>query len=419
MVQDISTNLASTSGSKDQSDMESDSEIRKLVSELNARLKIKGVRGRITIVKNNFYLRGTYATRTEKKKERKVSLRLPADLRSLITVENRVVQLWDSILANGFLPDVYPWDVPDIQIAQRTRTFEEAIAVLKASFWKGKKDTNLQSQRTWARIDSVLKKLPQKADLNINVLLDWISSETEPETNSRIKACQYLKRLAVSNNLGGEEAIDELVGSYEPKQRKAIEDALLIQLIDSVREDDERRRKLQVRFDGYKDKHGRSKEHFPYGWLTAAQYVYGTRPAETFSLIPKKNGTAYAINLPKGRKKHEKFPLALPQEFVERWNLLEVERPYTFGLDNYDPTITKYHCGHWLNYLKRKAQKLGIENFQLLDLRHAWGIRSIYSELDPRQSCKSLGHDISTHYKTYNSTYEQLDADKAAALLNK
>ena len=134
MVQDISTNLASTSGSKDQSDMESDSEIRKLVSELNARLKIKGVRGRITIVKNNFYLRGTYATRTEKKKERKVSLRLPADLRSLITVENRVVHLWDSILANGFLPDVYPWDVPDIQIAQRTRTFEEAIAVLKASF---------------------------------------------------------------------------------------------------------------------------------------------------------------------------------------------------------------------------------------------------------------------------------------------
>ena len=105
-----------------------------------------------------------------------------------------------------------------------------------------------------------MKKLPQKADLSINVLLDWISSETEPETNSRIKACQYLKRLAVSNNLGSEEAIDELVGSYEPKQRKAIEDALLIQLIDSVREDDERRRKLQVRFDGYKDKHGRSKD---------------------------------------------------------------------------------------------------------------------------------------------------------------
>ena len=92
MVQDISTNLASASGSKDQSDMESDSEIRKLVSELNARLKIKGVRGRITIVKNNFYLRGTDATRTEQKKERKVSLRFPADLRSLITVENRPVK---------------------------------------------------------------------------------------------------------------------------------------------------------------------------------------------------------------------------------------------------------------------------------------------------------------------------------------
>ena len=71
MVQDISINLASASGSKDQSEMESGSEIRKLVSELNARLKIKGVRGRITIVKNNFYLRGTYATRTEKKEGEK------------------------------------------------------------------------------------------------------------------------------------------------------------------------------------------------------------------------------------------------------------------------------------------------------------------------------------------------------------
>ncbi len=419
MVQEIPTHLESASGSEDQSHMKSDSEIRKLVSELNARLKIKGVRGRIIIVKNNFYLRGTYATRTEEKKERKVSLRLPADLQSLMNVENRVVQLWGSILANGFLPDVFPWDVPDIQIAQRTKIFKEAIDVLKESFWKGKKKNNLQSQRSWARIDSVLKKLPQQADLNINILLDWISNETEPGTSSRIKACQYLKRLALLNGLSGEEAIDELVGSYEPKKRKVIEDALLIQLIDSVREDDERRRKLQVRFDGYKDKHGRSKDYCPYGWLTAAQYVYGTRPAETFSLIPNKTGTSYAINLPKGRKKHEKFPLALPQEFVERWNLLEVERPYTFGLDNYDPTITKYHCGHWLNYLKRKTQKLGIENFQLLDLRHAWGIRSIYSELDPRQASNSLGHDIHTHYKIYNSTYDQLDADKAAVLLNK
>ena len=81
MVQEISTNLKSASGSDDHSHMKSDSEIRKLVSELNSRLKIKGVRGRITIVKNNFYLRGTYATPTEQKKERNVSLRLPADLR--------------------------------------------------------------------------------------------------------------------------------------------------------------------------------------------------------------------------------------------------------------------------------------------------------------------------------------------------
>ena len=49
-----------SSGSTDQSKIEI------LVDDLNRRLKLRGVRGRIVVVKNNFYLWGTFPDSTGK-----------------------------------------------------------------------------------------------------------------------------------------------------------------------------------------------------------------------------------------------------------------------------------------------------------------------------------------------------------------
>ncbi len=65
------------------------------------------------------------------------------------------------------------------------------------------------------------------------------------------------------------------------------------------------------------------------------------------------------------------------------------------------------------------TKKVGLEWLQLTDLRHQWGIRSIYAEIDPRAAAKSMGHSIQVHYSTYNSTYGKKDAMAQAKKLKK
>ena len=50
-------------------------------------------------------------------------------------------------------------------------------------------------------------------------------------------------------------------------------------------------------------------------------------------------------------------------------------------------------------------------------MRHYWGIKSINANMEIRIACKSLGHSQAIHMKTYNSTYEEIDAIKGAKKL--
>ena len=98
----------------------------------------------------------------------------------------------------------------------------------------------------------------------------------------------------------------------------------------------------------------------------------------------------------------------------------EHRKTFYFKPRNYDPQETKYQARQWLKYLQGQIKKMGVEGLEdlvLMDIRHSWGIRSIHSDLDPRSACKSLGHDLATHYRTYTSTYDLADAKKAAAKL--
>ena len=77
------------------------------------------------------------------------------------------------------------------------------------------------------------------------------------------------------------------------------------------------------------------RDNKKWGWLTAAQYVYGTRSGETFSLVPDiASGTATSVNIPKAKKAmHLEYPIALTKELAEKWELENIERPYSFDLN--------------------------------------------------------------------------------------
>ena len=361
-----------------------------LLSKLQKHLDDRRIRSTAVQHGKTLALRGTFKQRDGSSKRMRVSLDLPAVDEQLIHAESRASEFWSEYQRLGYLPDPMPWvvKVSPLPVTQ-TLTVAAAVSQLEADFYRGK-EGNAQQRRTWARIADVLQHLNPVANAPVTTdLLVAVAEQcSDPQTRGRQDACKQFKRLAKLVGLKELDRFDAIRGDYKPKQRSSFDESLLIELIDELRDDGQ------------------------YGWMTAALFVYGTRPAETWSLIPKDNGTAFAVNLPKGKPPHPKYPLALPQELVSRWRLLEVERRWSFDLGSYDSEHAKYLGNQWCRWVQVRAKRIeGLAGLQLMDLRHAWGIRSIHADLDPRKAAKSMGHSIEMHYRTYNSTYDEVDAE--------
>ena len=364
------------------------------IEEINQKFKERSIKAKIFAKQNYLYIRGTFTDTKGIRKERKIPLRLTTDIRNLVSAEARILQLNEYVQKNGFIPDVMMWDTPRINPVISTSggiTIGEAVKRFEIDYWQGKKKT-APKIRSYKLIEYYLKQLPQDAELTIEVLLDYIIHDCEPESKKRDSVAQYFKRLCVVNEIGGTKKFDNFIGKYEPKKRTSKDDQKLIDLVDLCRPNER------------------------YGWTIASQYIYGTRIAETYSLIPDlDSGTATSVCIPKGGKAmYIKYPIALTNELAQRWELDKIERPYTFDIETYDPTITKKIIDHLRRWLKPRAKEVGLEGIQPTDIRHAWGVRSILADMEVRTASKSMGHDPRTHFATYTQTYEQKDAMKQA-----
>ena len=364
------------------------------IEEINQKFKERSIKAKIFAKQNYLYIRGTFTDTKGIRKERKIPLRLTTDIRNLVSAEARILQLNEYVQKNGFIPDVMMWDTPRINPVISSSggiTIGEAVKRFEIDYWEGKKKT-APKIRSYKLIEYYLKQLPQDAELTIEVLLDYIIHDCEPESKKRDSVAQYFKRLCVVNEIGGTKKFDNFIGKYEPKKRTSKDDQKLIDLVDLCRPNER------------------------YGWTIASQYIYGTRIAETYSLIPDlDSGTATSVCIPKGGKAmYIKYPIALTNELAQRWELDKIERPYTFDIETYDPTITKKIIDHLRRWLKPRAKEVGLEGIQPTDIRHAWGVRSILADMEVRTASKSMGHDPRTHFATYTQTYEQKDAKKQA-----
>lgn len=62
------------------------------------------MRGRIVVVRQSLFLRGTFSASDGTRKDRKICLDLPAHQGQLLTAENRVLQLAEIIQTTGIVP---------------------------------------------------------------------------------------------------------------------------------------------------------------------------------------------------------------------------------------------------------------------------------------------------------------------------
>ena len=102
------------------------------------------------------------------------------------------------------------------------------------SFWLGRVRTSA-AERTWARIDTELRRLPRPALLNTDLLVA-IASTTKAGSRSRLEACKVYKRLARLADLNGLEHLDALRTPYEPAPRELPTDENLRTFLQAVRE---------------------------------------------------------------------------------------------------------------------------------------------------------------------------------------
>ena len=375
------------------------------VFRLNQILDSGNYKASIRTKRDAVYIRGTFLCSNGKRVRKEIALN--AKIYDFTTCRDRIRDFYLEYERKGYLPKEFSWN-KTVEVKEFAKnTVEYGIEKFKEEYWESKgnpseEEKTSESKRTLISYTDQLRKLEKYNNLELTpeLLRTVIEENSRPNTKPRQDMCKIFKRLGklffVESDL---KEIDKIRGKYIPSKRKRIDEDSVVEDIDKIR------------------------DHPKYGWLTAAVFIYGCRPNEAFSIVPQENGIAKAVNCPKAQKKSVKFPIALglekdnykPDILIKRWNIFDVQRDFYFDLENdlYDSEEMKKKVEAWTKWLKKNT----VSSFGLVDLRHYWGIRSIYADLDIRTSCKSLGHSQAIHTKTYNSTYEEIDAIKGAKRL--
>ena len=375
------------------------------VFRLNQILDSGNYKASIRTKRDAVYIRGTFLCSNGKRVRKEIALN--AKIYDFTTCRDRIRDFYLEYERKGYLPNEFSWN-KTVEVKEFAKNaVEYGIEKFKEEYWESKgnpseEEKTSESKRTLISYTDQLRKLEKYNNLELTpeLLRTVIEEKSRPNTKPRQDMCKIFKRLGklffVESDL---KEIDKIRGKYIPSKRKRIDEDSVVEDIDKIR------------------------DHPKYGWLTAAVFIYGCRPNEAFSIVPQENGIAKAVNCPKAEKKSVKFPIALglekdnykPDLLIKRWNIFDVQRDFYFDLENdlYDSEGMKKKVEAWTKWLKKNT----VSSFGLVDLRHYWGIRSIYADLDIRTSCKSLGHSQAIHTKTYNSTYEEIDAIKGAKRL--
>ena len=375
------------------------------VFRLNQILDSGNYKASIRTKRDAVYIRGTFLSSNGKRVRKEIALN--AKIYDFTTCRDRIRDFYLEYERKGYLPNEFSWN-KTVEVKEFAKnTVEYGIEKFKEEYWESKgnpseEEKTSESKRTLISYTDQLRKLEKYNNLELTpeLLRTVIEEKSRPNTKPRQDMCKIFKRLGklffVESDL---KEIDKIRGKYIPSKRKRIDEDSVVEDIDKIR------------------------DHPKYGWLTAAVFIYGCRPNEAFSIVPQEKGIAKAVNCPKAEKKSVKFPIALglekdnykPDLLIKRWNIFDVQRDFYFDLENdlYDSEEMKKKVEAWTKWLKKNT----VSSFGLVDLRHYWGIRSIYADLDIRTSCKSLGHSQAIHTKTYNSTYEEIDAIKGAKRL--
>ena len=152
--------------------------------------------------------------------------------------EALIIELNALILESGIVPNQLPWDVPKVEVVEEKSraTVAEAVERLEKDFWQSKVRTSA-AERTWARLKAETDRLPQGAELTMDLLVA-MGEQQDPGSRTRQEFLKVAKRLAKLVEIDGTERLDELKTPYEPAVRDVPDDEEIGAFIGVLNDDD-------------------------------------------------------------------------------------------------------------------------------------------------------------------------------------
>lgn len=330
----------------------------KRVERINERLKAAGVPVRVRLNGKVLGLRATLPLKPglgEGRKQQDIRMGIPASDEGLRQIEREAYTLGDLLAKGQFSWDLYsrapkPAEMPVSELVERFREHYLQANDIQPSTWKD------QWQRTF-------KRLPQNEPLSESAILAAVHA-TEPHSETRKRTCNRLQRLA--DYAGLKVDLSRLAGSYGYRSEapRDIPDDKLI--------------------EQWRDRIPNKGWRWVYGMIAA----FGLRPSEAFFCEFIDPVTLRVTRSKTGPR----IVRAIPPEWVERWNLMEIVRPKVTGAD----------LGDYGDRNKKQFKRYGVP-FEAYDLRHAYAIRgSVINKLPVSTMAAFMGHSATTHTREYH-----------------
>lgn len=343
------------------------------LKQVNFRLKSARIGVAVFRKGNRLYLRATLPPKPGVDRERPyqqdVSLGIYASDEGIKQAEIEAKAL-SSQLAKG----TFTWTDWLRGTQQLPETIGRWIARFEEDYFNRRAKTP-ETATTW-RSDyrSVYRKLPQAEKLTAGILKALINSTT-PDTKTRRRTCDALKRLAEFAEL--ELQINGLGGSYSPaktRSRDLPSDELIISEWERLR--------------------GKLKRKDSLLWLNAYTLLatYGIRPHELFHLDLSELGEKPGILRVRHKTKTgSRAVYPFHPEWVERFELWKVELPKSES---------------WCNSNKGNQVSTWFKDHEVpfppYNLRHAYAVRQIMYGLDLSVAARMMGHSVKQHTDTYH-----------------
>lgn len=355
--------------------------VGKAINAANQRLKEAEVKPQIKRNGGTLVIRATVPSRLGVGTERgEFSLGIPANKDGVKFAESKCHDLADELMRKTFKWEDWrrnrapkPNEIPVSQLVQNFKA-----EYLKGNLKPSQKATRKRKpikESTWRYgWQKTLERLPQDQPLSEAMVLAVIIT-TEPHTETRKRTCQRLQALC--DYAGIKIDLSSHSGDYGHQSlnpRDIPDDATIIEWRDRV-------------------------PNPAWQWVYGMMATFGLRPHECFlcEFID-----VHTVRVFDETKTGYHVTRAIPPEWAEQWNLIEIQRP----------KVSAKRLSDYGNRNKGQFRRYKIP-FPAYNLRHAYAIRgTVKEEMGSVAMAKMMGHSVAVHEETYQEWIKDAEIQK-------